>query len=253
MYLAQERRQYILRLLEQRGSVRTTALARELGVTDETIRTDLVDLHADGLLHRVHGGARYIIPQHTESATDMRLDVQLVQLVAAHMESGMRVYADDCDFTRVLIAQLSQTPCTFVTPSPQLLTTLAPGAVPHKVFCTGGELNKKSGLLSHPEAEEVMQRRRPQLAILCPQALRPAQAFYRHSTAAAWAAAAAQVAEKTLVVVPADALSEHSEHPVHLPEYTLITEDNIPQEFHGIPTETVPYISEASLYDSSFY
>ena len=31
MYVAQERRAYILRLLQQRGSIRSAALARELG------------------------------------------------------------------------------------------------------------------------------------------------------------------------------------------------------------------------------
>ena len=62
MYVAQERRAYILRLLQQRGSIRSASLARELGVTDETIRTDLVDLQAQGLLQRVHGGARYTLP-----------------------------------------------------------------------------------------------------------------------------------------------------------------------------------------------
>ena len=59
MYVAQERRAYILRILQQRGSIRSATIARELGVTDETIRTDLVDMQAQGLLLRTHGGAKY--------------------------------------------------------------------------------------------------------------------------------------------------------------------------------------------------
>jgi DeoR/GlpR family transcriptional regulator of sugar metabolism len=87
MYMAQERRQYILRLLEQRGSVRTTALARELGVTDETIRTDLVDMQARALLQRMHGGARYIMPTVPTASDSPRLDVQLAQLTSRQKRS----------------------------------------------------------------------------------------------------------------------------------------------------------------------
>ncbi|MBR2145626.1 MAG: DeoR/GlpR transcriptional regulator, partial [Akkermansia sp.] len=62
MYVAKERRAYILRLLQQQGSLHSATLARELGVTDETIRTDLVAMQNQGLLKRTHGGAEYILP-----------------------------------------------------------------------------------------------------------------------------------------------------------------------------------------------
>lgn len=48
MYMAHERRQYILRLLQQRGRIRSAELAQELGVTDETIRIDLVLMQKRG-------------------------------------------------------------------------------------------------------------------------------------------------------------------------------------------------------------
>ena len=41
MYVPHERRARILRLLSERGVLRTADLAEELGVTDETVRTDL--------------------------------------------------------------------------------------------------------------------------------------------------------------------------------------------------------------------
>lgn len=55
--LASERHQQILRLLDERGSLRTVDLAQEFKVTDETVRRDL-QLLADGHhLTRTHGGA----------------------------------------------------------------------------------------------------------------------------------------------------------------------------------------------------
>ncbi|MGB6220262.1 DeoR/GlpR family DNA-binding transcription regulator [Haloferula sp.] len=55
--LASERHQQILRLLDERGSLRTVDLAQEFSVTDETVRRDL-QLLADGHhLTRTHGGA----------------------------------------------------------------------------------------------------------------------------------------------------------------------------------------------------
>lgn len=247
MYMAHERRQYILRLLEQRGTIRTTALARELGVTDETIRTDLVEMQARGLLQRMHGGARYIMPNTPSSDDSPRLDVQLARLAASHITPGTRLYIDACSFARVLATQLQDTPCTFITPSPRLVSALAPAAIPHNVICTGGKLDKTSSLLSVPEPAEIMQKLSVQLAILCPQALRPKQAAYKHRIQAAWATAAAINAPATIVVVPSATLTATAEHVVPLPHYRLITEDNLPDTFANIPTETVPHISESSF------
>ncbi|MBQ7022004.1 MAG: DeoR/GlpR transcriptional regulator [Akkermansia sp.] len=252
MYLAEERRQYILRLLEQRGSIRTTALARELGVTDETIRTDLVAMQNRGLLQRMHGGARYIIPSAPAASDSPRLDVQLAHRVLSHIRPGMHLYAEPCSFTRVLLAQMQELPCTFITPSPAQLADLGPAAQPHTVICTGGTLNKKSGLLTHPAPTEALQTPGIDVAILCPPALSPTHAAYAQSTRAAWASAAAQVAQKTLLVVPSGTLSARARHQVKLPPYILITEDNLPPEFADIPVEIVPYISEASLNTFDF-
>jgi len=55
--LPRGRHEHILRELELRGSVRAAAIANELGVTEVTIRRDLIDLEKLGKLARVHGGA----------------------------------------------------------------------------------------------------------------------------------------------------------------------------------------------------
>ncbi len=52
-----ERRQKILEILHQSGKVRVNELSALFDISDVTIRMDLADLEAKGLLSRVHGGA----------------------------------------------------------------------------------------------------------------------------------------------------------------------------------------------------
>lgn len=55
--LAAARRRTILQALHSEGQVSANTLSSALGVTHETVRKDLVSLHRQGLLRRVHGGA----------------------------------------------------------------------------------------------------------------------------------------------------------------------------------------------------
>src|SRR5919198_4299263 len=55
--LAQQRQAYILERVREDGAVRVADLARDLRVSDMTVRRDLELLHGRGLLEKVHGGA----------------------------------------------------------------------------------------------------------------------------------------------------------------------------------------------------
>ena len=55
----QQRRGLIIETLEARGQVLVEGLALEFGVSLVTIRKDLAELEARGLLHRTHGGASW--------------------------------------------------------------------------------------------------------------------------------------------------------------------------------------------------
>lgn len=55
--LGRERQELILERLRLYGRVRAAEVARELDVSEITIRRDLNELHSAGLLSRVHGGA----------------------------------------------------------------------------------------------------------------------------------------------------------------------------------------------------
>jgi DNA-binding LacI/PurR family transcriptional regulator len=57
MHLPRARQEFLLRELELRGTVRSAEAAERLGVSEVTIRRDIVGLERDGKLARVHGGA----------------------------------------------------------------------------------------------------------------------------------------------------------------------------------------------------
>lgn len=248
MYVAQERRAYILRLLQERGSIRSAALARELGVTDETIRTDLVDMQAQGLLKRVHGGAQYIIPQVGCDAA-ARPDCQLVQQALRLIEPGMRLYLDDDTLALVLVSQFKELHCTLITPSLKLLTQLSAESLPQQIACAGGMLDKESGLLDSPAALEALQHAfKPDICLLFPPALRSDVAAYRSPIRAAWARAATEAAARTIVIAPSAALTAHAPYALPLPaDHTLITENNLPPNFTHPNMMLIPYISAEDI------
>ncbi|MCQ2365499.1 MAG: DeoR family transcriptional regulator [Akkermansia sp.] len=259
MYVAHERRAYILRLLQQRGTLRSAELAEELNVTDETIRTDLVALQAQGLLERVRGGARYILPRHgSEDAA--RLHCQLAALARPHLKPGARVYLDHAETALAVIAALAgdtaytHRPLTLVCPAPELLHRLSAAALPHHLECPGGQLDKESGLLEDAAALATL---RVDIALLSPPALRPDAARYPHPLRARWAAAASAAAKRTLLILPAAALEAEaaSNAPYAAPLFRplLLTEDALPPEFDDMPAETVPAITLEDILPERLY
>ncbi|MFE7505382.1 substrate-binding domain-containing protein [Promicromonospora sp. NPDC057488] len=57
MHLARRRHELVLRELELRGSLRSAEMAAHLGISEVTMRRDLLELERAGRLRRVHGGA----------------------------------------------------------------------------------------------------------------------------------------------------------------------------------------------------
>ena len=55
--LKEERQNTILKRISSDNRIYVSTLSAELGVSDDTIRRDIVELEKHGLLTKVHGGA----------------------------------------------------------------------------------------------------------------------------------------------------------------------------------------------------
>ncbi len=245
MYMAHERRAHILRLLAERGTVRSAELAAELGVTDESIRTDLVLLEGLGQLKRRRGGAEYCPPPAGGDAATQRLDAQLARQLLPHIRSGARLMVDASRLSRTLI-RLLPAPCTLITHNPALLQGLAAPALPHRLLCPGGELDKESGRLL---AEAVPPC---DLAILSPGrvALGDEGAAIAYDLAAdrRWAELAAAQAQGLLLACPASALAAPAAGMLHCRPALIVTEEHLrPGSPRPPQLETLPWLDPASL------
>ncbi len=85
--LAAERQRRILDLARRDGTVRTTDLARDFGVTEETIRRDLDLLGRRGHLRRTHGGAMDASAMLAEPSYTERQARQLEEKIAIAREA----------------------------------------------------------------------------------------------------------------------------------------------------------------------
>jgi DeoR/GlpR family transcriptional regulator of sugar metabolism len=140
------RRQKILLLLERDGKVMASELSQHFAVSEDTIRRDLAELHAAGLVQRVHGGA---LPRPKDTGKDFftrvnetdEVKTRLAQLAASRVHNGQIVMFDSGSTTLQIARSLpSDIVITAMTASPMIAITLAeyPGI---KVILAGGQLN----------------------------------------------------------------------------------------------------------------
>ncbi len=113
--LAQQRHVHILSRLAAIGTVQVSAMAHDLGVSDMTIRRDLIDLENEGRLTRIHGGAvdtgknwRTVIDRDEplfEARMQSQYDAkQRIAANAAQLAAGCKTIALDVGTTTFLLA-----------------------------------------------------------------------------------------------------------------------------------------------------
>lgn len=139
----QDRQNAILALIAHRGEVRVEELAARFSVSVETVRRDLAQLDARGMLRKVHGGAR--LPSlHAEDSYGDRLDARaaekerIARHLAALVGSGETLFLDTGSTTLACARALSRHEgLTAVTNSVHVAQALAAGGRA-RVFLLGG-------------------------------------------------------------------------------------------------------------------
>lgn len=149
-----QRLQWLTEKLEKEGAVTIAEAAGHLGVSDMTIRRDLVELEERGAARRVRGGASAVGPlsfaerHDTAARAKSRIAAKLADLVPA---TG--AIAFDASSTVMRLAGLLRgaRDVTILTNGPDTFHALQglPGIVP---LLTGGRLEPKTGSLVGPVA-----------------------------------------------------------------------------------------------------
>jgi DeoR family transcriptional regulator of aga operon/DeoR family fructose operon transcriptional repressor len=109
-----ERRARIIAQLEARGEIAVDALAQGFGVSLVTVRKDLAELEARGLLHRTHGGAQWahrslFNPSFREKSQLQLLEKRAIAHAALELiEEGDSLILD-AGSTTLALAQLLKT------------------------------------------------------------------------------------------------------------------------------------------------
>lgn len=161
--LKEERQQIIINLLRQQGKVRAANLTSQLHVSEDTIRRDLDELAAAGILQRVHGGA---LPRASDLPYEQRIQKMdtarraIAELAASLFHDGQLIFMDSgttvSEIATCLPASLQATIVTNNLP-------LAAALCHHEgveVQVLGGQLKKSAqAMIGVPVVESIRQFR----------------------------------------------------------------------------------------------
>lgn len=160
--LTSQRKQEILALLKRQGQVVAKTLSEHYAVSEDTIRRDLRELAADGLLLRVHGGALPASPATGGMAQRQALSGGAKQAIgaaaAALVLPGQTVIIDGGTTALQLVRHLPlDLHATVVTHSPTIAVALEQHA--HiEVIIIGGRLFRHSMVAVGAAAIEALGR-----------------------------------------------------------------------------------------------
>ncbi|PZG40659.1 DeoR/GlpR transcriptional regulator [Listeria ivanovii] len=161
--LKKERHIYILKEVQSEGRALVAELTKKLNVTEDTIRKDMQELSAQGLIRRVHGGALSIVDDKIDFETriDQNASIKehLAELAIPLLENISVIFIDGGTSNLKFAEKI---PPHFkgrvITNSPSVALALCnhPNI---QINLLGGELNKKSrvstGTFTLQEVEKI--------------------------------------------------------------------------------------------------
>lgn len=177
-----DRRHDILELLGNGDPHAIAEMAAALAVSDETIRRELRLMETDGLIERIHGGAR-LAKTAEEGAFEVRLGrnaaakQRIAAAVARIVEDGQSVYVD-ASSTGYYVAQAlrAKRDLTVVTNALGVAQELG-GRNGNRLYAAGGELDERYRAYFDSDARGYLARFRPRLAIVSTESVDPVHGF----------------------------------------------------------------------------
>lgn len=158
--LARTRQEKILKMLDETGSVTVAELTAQFGASESTIRRDLTEMAAAGLLSKVFGGAVRLggpvtIREESMAARE-NLHVEGKRSIGAYAASLIGaddfIYLDAGTTTEAMIPYITETNAVFVTIGVQHALQLSRKGC--RVILIGGELKAATEAIIGSEACE---------------------------------------------------------------------------------------------------
>ncbi len=109
----QQRREKILEMIREDGTVTVKALTQTFGLTEATLRTDLRMLQKQGFVQRYHGGATLVTGKQNTGLLQLERQTHLEEkdaigrLAAQHIENGDTVIFDSGTTTTAIADAIS--------------------------------------------------------------------------------------------------------------------------------------------------
>ncbi|WP_105434645.1 DeoR/GlpR family DNA-binding transcription regulator [Neorhizobium tomejilense] len=177
--LTTQRKSLILDMLRREGQVIAKRAAEEFSLSEDTIRRDLREMAAEGLLRRVHGGAMPISPDlpdlSARRAVSSVVKQRLGRAGADMVKPGQTIFLDGGTSTAEIARALPRDfGFTVVTHSPTIAAELEhhPTA---EVILIGGRLYKHSMVATGAAAMAQIALMRPDIFFLGVTAVHPAR------------------------------------------------------------------------------
>jgi DeoR/GlpR family transcriptional regulator of sugar metabolism len=175
----EERQSRILDLLKLEGRVETETLANTLEVSRETIRRDILQLEAVGLVRRVHGGAVSLKPLIEASVHERRFRLAeekhvISRAAAALISPGQSCFVDGGTTTAIFATALAAIAnVTVITNSLNVAAAIRQARPRADVILAGGQVAEDGSANYGEFTIEQLQRFNTDVAILSPVGLHP--------------------------------------------------------------------------------
>ncbi|WP_137156456.1 DeoR/GlpR family DNA-binding transcription regulator [Rhizobium sp. FKL33] len=172
-----ERKAVLINRLKAEGRIVAKAFAEEFQLSEDTIRRDLRELAAEGLLRRVHGGALPVTPDLPDlgarRAIAADVKARLAEKAATLVKPGQLIFLDGGSTNAVLARALPRNfAFTVATHSPTIAAELEDHPTAD-VILIGGRLYKHSMVTTGALAAEQIGGLRPDLFFLGVTGLHP--------------------------------------------------------------------------------
>jgi DeoR/GlpR family transcriptional regulator of sugar metabolism len=162
--IASERNLHILRQINARGVINLKEIAKELGISETTVRRDFEKLERLGRLKRVQGGATL----HDETLENAQLAMREKKSISAGEKQEVARYASllvkdgdsvflDCGTSLVPLAELLFARSVKIVTTNTLLVNL-PGSAAASIFLIGGQYHSHYNMTYGPLAKEILER-----------------------------------------------------------------------------------------------